>query len=522
MGVKKIIHVDDSALSRKAVKMSVCSQFKDIDYYQCDSFAQLKTLLEEKGCDISVILTDISMVGASGFDLLDWVKSHPLYHHIPVIVLSAEFGHESQKKAKQKGAVHFLKKPYAPEEIHHAISCYSSAYQEHKDSDFHGIFIEAGFETIEELKRLNENGDAEAILRNLHKLKGDALTSHWPIMAYFIHDLEDIWSLSKETKTTQSPQLHSITKSALEILANMLNDIKIKKPHRLPPLEVYENILHLKYSIEKGWASGISSQRNEKSQSASRESITQSHDSIRVPREKLDESYEQVKKISQIRNKMSVYMSQLKQELNDEPFINDLSKMINDLGTETSILADFILKVRAKDLKTLLENIKRTVDDTAKQLKTSASVSIRADENMLVDLSVLKLLESLFGHLIRNSLDHGLESKEDRIRLGKPEQGFLEITFALKQQQSEFEDLLVIDFRDDGSGIDLAKLRKKLLSLNLLSEEQVNSMNNKELQDYIFMDAVSTKEEASIFSGRGVGLSLLRKTLNELNGTITV
>tara|TARA_Y100001954_G_scaffold143804_1_gene153216 strand:- start:862 stop:4434 length:3573 start_codon:yes stop_codon:yes gene_type:complete len=129
----------------------------------------------------------------------------------------------------------------------------------------------------------------------------------------------------------------------------------------------------------------------------------------------------------------------------------------------------------------------------------------------------LQTLHEAIIHLIRNSLDHGIERPEIRLNKGKDEEGKIEIN-CYKGRNGE----LVIKIKDDGQGIDIKRLVEKAKSSNILSDEDIDNMTEKEKIDLIFLPNLSTKEKVSEISGRGVGMDAVKKILKEIKGDISI
>ena len=121
------------------------------------------------------------------------------------------------------------------------------------------------------------------------------------------------------------------------------------------------------------------------------------------------------------------------------------------------------------------------------------------------------------GHIVRNCIDHGIESPEERINAGKAEAGSLKLMLSL-----EDKDTLNLIIRDDGRGIDTQKLKEKLSRTGLMTENSMENLKEEQLLDLIFMDNLSTKETTSELSGRGVGMAAVKESIEKLGGKISV
>jgi two-component system chemotaxis sensor kinase CheA len=153
------------------------------------------------------------------------------------------------------------------------------------------------------------------------------------------------------------------------------------------------------------------------------------------------------------------------------------------------------------------------VRDLARQLGKKVDLQITGAETELDRVMVEQIADPLV-HLIRNSIDHGLEIPEARKSAGKPETG----TIALVAQPEG--DHIIIIIKDDGAGIDPARVRQKALEKGLISAERMRTLSEREILDLIFLPGFSTRDSASDVSGRGVGMDVVNSNLKKVNGTV--
>jgi two-component system sensor histidine kinase and response regulator WspE len=160
-----------------------------------------------------------------------------------------------------------------------------------------------------------------------------------------------------------------------------------------------------------------------------------------------------------------------------------------------------------------VQGFPRMVRDIARRLGKKVAFEIigRATE---VDRDILERLEAPLSHLLRNAIDHGIEPPEERLAAGKPEEGSLRLEAAHKG------GMLSITVSDDGRGIELERLRQKVLSKRLTTVEMATSLTQAELMEFLFLPAFSTKEEVTEISGRGVGLDVVHTMAHEAGGTV--
>jgi two-component system sensor histidine kinase and response regulator WspE len=159
--------------------------------------------------------------------------------------------------------------------------------------------------------------------------------------------------------------------------------------------------------------------------------------------------------------------------------------------------------------------IPRTVRDLARSLDKDAVARLEG-QSVSVDRDILRKLEAPLTHLVRNALDHGIESRAERAASGKRAQATLRV-MAMHQA-----GMLVVEVADDGRGIDLARLRTKIIERNLSTPDLVARMSDRELTDFLFLPGFSTAKAVTDLSGRGVGLDVVQTTVYEVGGSVEV
>ena len=162
-----------------------------------------------------------------------------------------------------------------------------------------------------------------------------------------------------------------------------------------------------------------------------------------------------------------------------------------------------------------VHGLPRLVRDMARSLGKKARLEIRG-ETTDVDRDVLEKLESPLSHLIRNAVDHGLEMPEVRTAAGKPEAG------TIRLEAWHRAGMLSLTVADDGRGVDLEKLRKKIVDRGLNTTEVVRQMTEAELLEFLFLPGFSTAAQVTEFSGRGVGLDVVHDTVRRIGGSVRV
>lgn len=264
--------------------------------------------------------------------------------------------------------------------------------------------------------------------------------------------------------------------------------------------------------------SGASTAKAETAQSAvSNESKDapkkESNQTVRVDVARLDELMNLVGELVIDRTRVSQIGAALAAKYDFDENIEALAEAVGHISRITSDLQDQLMKARMMPIETVFNRFPRMVRDLAQKIGKDIRLELVGGETEL-DRSVLEVIGDPLLHILRNSIDHGVESPDDREKVGKPRQGHVRVS--ARHQENH----IVIDIEDDGRGIDSERVRKKAVANGLITAEQSERMTEKEALQLIFASGLSTAEQVSEVSGRGVGMDIVRSNLQKLGGLI--
>ena len=174
-----------------------------------------------------------------------------------------------------------------------------------------------------------------------------------------------------------------------------------------------------------------------------------------------------------------------------------------------------VMKIRMVPVEQMFRRLPRVARDTAKATGREVNVIIEGG-NTDLDKSILDALAEPMMHLLRNAVDHGIESPEQRKLAGQPVEGTIRLNAYHQGNQ------VVIEIGDDGSGIDLGKVVSKAVSSNIITHDQARRMSENDALDLIFAAGLSTSDEVTEISGRGIGMDVVKSVMDRLKGTISV
>lgn len=194
--------------------------------------------------------------------------------------------------------------------------------------------------------------------------------------------------------------------------------------------------------------------------------------------------------------------------------LDNFQKASQHLNKITSELQDIIMSIRMVPLASSFQKMHRIVRDMSKQLNKEINLTI-IGEDTEVDKNIIEHISDPLMHLVRNSIDHGIEAAEDRIRIGKERVG----TVTLEAKNSGSDVLIIV--RDDGAGLDKDKIIEKATKHGLLNKKP-EDMTEREIFNLILLPGFSTNEVVSEFSGRGVGMDVVAKNVEKIGGSLSV
>ncbi|MEE3879662.1 chemotaxis protein CheA [Vibrio sp. YYF0003] len=233
----------------------------------------------------------------------------------------------------------------------------------------------------------------------------------------------------------------------------------------------------------------------------------QAEATVRVDTSTLDTIMNMVGELVLVRNRLL----SLGLNSNDE----EMSKAVANLDVVTADLQGAVMKTRMQPIKKVFGRFPRVVRDLARNLNKDIVLEMRGEETDL-DKNLVEALADPLIHLVRNSVDHGIEMPDDRVKAGKSRTG--KVILSASQEGDHIELAIV----DDGGGMDPNKLRGIAVKRGMMDEDAAARLTDKECFNLIFAPGFSSKEKISDISGRGVGMDVVKTAINTLNGSIDI
>jgi two-component system chemotaxis sensor kinase CheA len=215
------------------------------------------------------------------------------------------------------------------------------------------------------------------------------------------------------------------------------------------------------------------------------------------------------------KNRLNHLRSDILQGRNDAETLSDLDQSVTQLDMLVVNLQNAVMKTRMQPIGRLFKKYPRLARDLARSLGKDVELVLSGEETEM-DKTMIEDLNDPLVHLVRNAVDHGVETVEGRTAAGKPEKSMVELS---ARQEG---DHILITIADDGRGMRPEVIRQKAIEKGLITTEIANTLDEGQCLELIFLPGFSTKDEISSVSGRGVGMDVVKTNIQKLNGSINI
>ncbi|WP_114416600.1 hybrid sensor histidine kinase/response regulator [Marinospirillum perlucidum] len=409
-------------------------------------------------------------------------------------------------------------------------------------------FVDEAREHLQQLSEgiaILENGQADAeqinvLFRAAHTLKGSSRMLKLTAITETAHALEDLLSALRDGQLPlESFSRFSLLYQGLDTLTSLVEQLaEHRDPAQLPDkdadlcealtLAAQGQELPTAPPQEAATASRLPEISEQPQQTSSPDASLKASESVRIKLSSLDELIKLMGEVVSSHSQMRALVGDSRQLLRqasdaDAAFTGQLDlfnrRLREGVQVQESLmqeLHDKAMQLRMLPLATIFDSAGRLVREMARSLGKEVECRVLGSEIEL-DRQMIDQLADPVIHLLRNALDHGLETVEERLKAGKPAQG--------KVSLSAWQDgsWVVIEVCDDGRGISLEAVSEKALRKELMTSEQLEALNEQEIIDLIFLPGFSTSQMITEMSGRGVGMDVVKSSVvDQLQGTLNV
>lgn len=236
---------------------------------------------------------------------------------------------------------------------------------------------------------------------------------------------------------------------------------------------------------------------------------------IRVDTSRLDQVLNLSGEIGLTKNRLTSLRADILAGKRDSETLHALDQAVSQLDLLVSDLQNSVMKTRMQPIGRLFQKYPRIARDLARQLGKDVEL-VLAGEETEVDKTMIEDLADPLIHLIRNAVDHGVEMPPERRAAGKPEKSLVRL------EARQEGDHIVLIIADDGRGMSAERIRAKAVEKGLITEEEANTLDERQSLNLIFLPGFSTKTQISDVSGRGVGMDVVKTNIQKLNGSIDI
>ncbi|GLT23606.1 chemotaxis protein A [Zoogloea oryzae] len=237
--------------------------------------------------------------------------------------------------------------------------------------------------------------------------------------------------------------------------------------------------------------------------------------SIRVDTSRLDQVLNLSGEIGLTKNRLNALRSDILNGRSDTETLHALDLAVSQLDLLVSDLQNAVMKTRMQPIGRLFQKYPRIARDLARNLGKDVEL-VLSGEDTEIDKTMIEDLSDPIIHLIRNAVDHGVEETQERLANGKPEKSIVRL------EARQEGDHIVILVADDGRGMNAEKLRAKAVEKGLITDEEANTMDERQSYNLVFLPGFSMASQVSDVSGRGVGMDVVRTNIQKLNGSIDI
>lgn len=398
------------------------------------------------------------------------------------------------------------------------------------------------------------------IFRSVHTIKGAAGFLGFSQMVELVHHTEDVLNKLRHGELKVNSKINDAILKSADIIKLLLNDIKnndIKDidlsgilseltdilsgkiaeapaikgdaaPKKLGEILIEEQVVteeQLEEAlesqvppklgevlVEKKFATEDQVQKALSKQGAAAQPAEQT---IRVDINRLDNVMNLVGEMVLGRNRLIQLVSKLEQQYEDNEIIGILNETASHITLVTTDLQLAVMKTRMQPIKKVFNKFPRMVRDLAKDLGKEINLELIGEETEL-DKSVIEEIGDPLVHLVRNSIDHGIEMPDERVAAGKDKIGQVRLSAYYEGNN------IVIEIRDDGKGMDVSRIKEKAVEKGMISRDEASRLSKKDAINFIFAPGFSTAQKVSDVSGRGVGMDVVKTNITKLNGLIDI
>ncbi|MFW5887286.1 MAG: response regulator [Bacteriovoracia bacterium] len=470
-------------------------------------------LLEEQ--EVCIIISDFKMPEMNGVELLE--NSKAINPQLSFYMLTAYGDKDLVVTALDIGLDGYFDKPVDSKKLIEKIENDYASRKEifYDEQQLLESYFEDSFHTLEEIEYkllvVKESADnLQDLKRLLHTLKGtSSFFSQMQPIEDLCHKMEDLIKAFDKEEVILSDKAIAVLLRSADELKTMLEQLQSNLNSRFDVTSLIEQLQKIEIKAD------IIIEETPKPQ-GKQEVQKKKSEGIFVQSERLDNLMELGGELIILRNFLSdLAISGLERKNSTFSATEKIKDIYHQLDGISELIQSNIMAIRKVPIAQVFQTYHRVVYDMGKQ--TNKRVSLKVNDNDIqVDKDVARYLGDAMVHLIRNSIDHGLETPEERQKQGKIEEGHVIL------EACETAGSTLITIADNGKGLNYNAILEKAVNKKIISPEEANNMAKDDIANLIFSPGFSTAQQVTKISGRGEGMDIVKDAINKLNGKINV
>jgi two-component system, chemotaxis family, sensor kinase CheA len=517
MGQYKVVCIDDE----EAI-LEVYSQLVPGLGYEYHGFSNPNNALafiKSNQKQIVMVISDFKMPEMTGFDLREEMIQENI--EIPFALVTGFYNKEMAVKGMKLKVVRFLEKPFTPEEVAELLEkeVKNRITFLEEDKEMVTEFLQETRPMLEEIEELilgleedpHDMKGMNTYFRLLHTIKGTSSCLGLTEISTYAHSYEDLITKLKENELVVTPV---ITDVLLQGLDGLKEFYKTAENGDAFPEDLKEkcNIFYQDFNkietkkdtkIEGEVESKLSDKRKKQ------------EEKISVSVDLLGDFLEMSGELTVLRNTIFKSLIKLQHKLHGDKDVEHLEESLGEMQKISSVMQNQISELKKVTLDSVYRPMRRVVRDASNSCQKEVNFTTVGGD-MRVDTNVGKLLNNILVHMLRNGVDHGIETPEKRIEKGKTAEGKLTLS------TYETGENIILEIEDDGGGINKDKIKEKAIERELYTAEELDGFSDQKIYSILFESGLSTSAEVTSISGRGVGMDMVKSSIEEAGGKILI
>ncbi len=510
----EIVCVDDESIILELYQSSIQDLGHTVQTFTNPEVA-IEYIIENKNNIISII-SDFKMPEMTGLEFREKIIEKDIF--IPFFMVTGFYNKEMALKGMELKISKFIQKPFDQVELLEHIRVDSERHLKHLEEEREMIssFVDESTPMLDEIEELileledspNDINCLNTYFRLLHTIKGTASCVGLQSLPEFTHEYEELVSSLKHGDIKVNNHIIDAMLKGLDVLKRMYDDISKGEAYEF---DITEDLKI--FALSDAQMHSKSESDEDKNEIVTEKKVEDEKLGIQVSL--LDEFMELSGEMTVLRNMILKSVAKIETKYHGDRDVDVLSDTLDEMHKVSSKLQNQISEMRKVTMASIYRPLKRVVRDSSKKLSKDVELRVIGEE-LRIDTSVGKVLSNALVHLVRNGIDHGIETIERRLEIGKDKEGDLQIDTYIEA------DNIIVKVKDDGNGIDKERLKAKAIEKELYTREELDKMSNQRILSLIFDSGFSTASEVTDISGRGVGMDMVKNSIESINGKITI